>query len=56
MFELEKATDNLDKSGTELNWEEDEETGNQICTVRLRHFISGRLIQVSFYKGTDRMG
>jgi hypothetical protein len=59
LFELEKDTDTMEDSGTALEWsEEPDSTGkcNQICKVRLRHFISGRLIQVSYYKGVDKMG
>ena len=28
LFEIEKATEKMENSGTELQWEEDEETGN----------------------------
>ena len=44
LFEVEKDMDSMEDSGTALEWNEDPESGHQVCKVRLRHFISGRLI------------
>ena len=56
MFEIETQTDTLERSGFPLEWQEDAESDNQVCKVHLRHFISGRLLQVSFFKNEERMG
>ena len=41
----------MEESGSPLQWEEDVE-GSQSVRVRLRHFVSGRLLQVCL--GKDR--
>lgn len=56
MFEIEKESDILEESGFPLEWKEEPETHSQVSRVCLRHFISGRLLQVAFYKGEERMG
>ena len=55
MFEIEKSQDNMERSGTPLEWEEDPKTGEQAVSVRLRHFNSGRLLQIMLYKDENKM-
>ena len=42
------------ESGEPLKWEEDPDDGSQAILVRLRHFISGRLLTVCLNK--DKKG
>ena len=39
-----------------LQWTEDAESGKMICPVHLRHFNSGRLLQVTYFKDTSSIG
>ena len=39
-----------------LSWENEPETGKQVCHVHLRHFNSGRLLQVTFVKESSKIG
>ena len=55
MFEIEKSQDAMEKSGTPLEWDEDPSTGEQAVSVRLRHFNSGRLLQIILYKDETKM-
>ena len=55
MFEIEKSSDNMERSGTPLEWEEDPTSGEQAVSVRLRHFNSGRLLQIILYKDETKM-
>lgn len=43
-------------SGDVLQWVDEVESGKQICKVHLRHFNSGRLLQVTYFKDTDTLG
>lgn len=45
----------MEQSGSPLQWEEDEDSGDQTCSIRLRHFLSGRLLMVSLNKGKTRI-
>ena len=40
----------MERSGTPLEWEEDPISGEQAVTIKLRHFNSGRLLQIILYK------
>lgn len=40
----------MEESGSPLQWDEDQEDGSQSVCVRLRHFVSGRLLQVQLIK------
>ena len=55
MFEIEKSQDDMEESGAPLTWEEDGDTGQQTVSVRLRHFNSGRLLQIILYKDETTM-
>ena len=55
MFEIEKSQDLVEESGTPLQWEEEGDTGEQTVSVRLRHFNSGRLLQINIAKDKGRM-
>jgi len=37
----------MDNSGSGLQWEDDVEGGGMVCPVHLRHFSSGRLLQIT---------
>ena len=50
LFEIEKSNDKMEESGSPLQWEEDADSGDQSVSVRLRHLISGRLLQVCLQK------
>ena len=45
----------MEESGTPLTWQEERETGEQTCEVRLRHFNSGRLLQIQLFKDKNKM-
>ena len=45
----------MERSGTPLEWEEDPTSGEQAVSVRLRHFNSGRLLQIILYKDETKM-
>ena len=45
----------MERSGTPLEWEEDAISGEQAVTIRLRHFNSGRLLQIILYKDETKM-
>lgn len=46
----------IDESGQVLSWVDEPETGKQICKVHLRHFNSGRLLQVTYFKDASHIG
>lgn len=56
LFELEAPFDSMEESGQVLSWTDDPESGKQICKVHLRHFNSGRLLQVTYFKDTSNVG
>lgn len=56
LFELESTLGEMDDSGQVLSWSDEPETGKQICKVHLRHFNSGRLLQVTYFKDTANIG
>ena len=45
----------MEESGTPLQWEEDRDTGEQTVGVLLRHFNSGRLLQIMISKDKAKM-
>jgi hypothetical protein len=53
LFELEQPFETLATSGDVLSWQDEPETGAQICKVHLRHFNSGRLLQCTYFKSED---
>lgn len=56
LFELESIGASMVGAGDVLQWQDEVETGKQICKVHLRHFNSGRLLQVTYYKDTNNLG
>lgn len=56
LFEVEMCKDSMEESGAGLQWQEDPETGSMICPVHLRHFNSGRLVQVTYFKDLHLIG
>ena len=53
---MEYPTENIEGSGNVLSWMDEPETGKQFCKVYLRHFNSGRLLQVTYYKDSSNIG
>lgn len=56
LFELESTIGCMEESGQVLSWTDEPETGKQVCRVHLRHFNSGRLLQVTYFKDTANIG
>jgi hypothetical protein len=56
LFELEHVGDTMSNSGDVLSWVDEPETGHQICKVHLRHYNSGRLLQVTYFKDKEKIG
>lgn len=56
LFEIETDKEEIEESGNVLQWIIEPETGEMTCGVRLRHFNSGRLLQVTYYKDHNYMG
>jgi len=46
----------MEESGEPLQWSEDKETKQMLCKVHLRHFNSGRLLQVTYFKDANLIG
>jgi hypothetical protein len=44
----------MDEAGGVLSWSDEPETGKQVCRVHLRHYNSGRLLQVNFVKNAGK--
>jgi hypothetical protein len=56
LFELESCSGVMEDSGKTLSWQDEPETGKQVCRVHLRHFNSGRLLQVTYVKENSKIG